>query len=155
ADSQPAIDQEAIAGMGMGMGDMSPLTNGATLSASFQTVFPVAGAMKMPSGGAMPASTDDSMMTSAPRYEVTLTTSGAGHLGQGFDYGLTATFFAAGSLTSEGQRRNESSQGGQAGLSLSHRIGQDLRATLTGGYSLAFASPGEMANPEWMFIAIY
>jgi len=94
------------------------------------------------------------MMMRTPRYEVSVSATGSGRLGGGFDFGLTATFSAAGSLSADGQMRHEEYQGGQASLTVSHSLGEDSKVSLGGGYSLAFHSPGDMAGSEWDFIAI-
>lgn len=95
------------------------------------------------------------MMMRTPRYEVSVSATGSGRLGGGFDFGLAATFSAAGSLTADGQMRHEEYQGGQASLTVSHSLGEDSKISLGGGYSLAFHSPGDMAGSEWDFIAIH
>lgn len=137
------VGHEAM--MGMGQGDMSAPTDGAAMSLSLQSAFPVGNAM---------ASDDDTMMRT-PRYEVSVTASGSGRLGTDYSYGLAATFSAARSLTADGQTRHEEYQGGQLALSLSRGLGEHSRLSVAGGYSLAFLSPGTMANAEWDFLAIH
>lgn len=155
AERNPAITSEPNreirheAMMGMGMGDMSMPTDGAAMSMSIQTAFPVGdGAMTMGDG------TGNTMMRRTPRYEVSVTTSGSARLGSGFDVVLAATFSAAGSMTADGQSRQEKYQGGQASLSVSRHLGEHLTMALGGGYALAFASPGDAASSDWMFLAI-
>ena len=152
ANKQPASaatetrhDMGHEAMMGMGQGDMSAPTDGAAMSLSLQSAFPVGHEM---------ASADDTMMRT-PRYEVSVTASGSGRLGIDYNYGLAATFSAASSLTADGQTRHEEYQGGQLALSLSRGLGEHSRLSVAAGYSFAFLSPGSMANLEWDFLAIH
>ncbi|HEX7700431.1 MAG TPA: hypothetical protein VF403_06915, partial [Kofleriaceae bacterium] len=128
-----------------GMGDMSSPTDGASLSVSFLTGMPVGDAM---------ASTDTGPMRT-PHYEATVSANAGGHLGADYDYGIAATFSAAGSLTADGQARGEEAQGGQGSVSICRHLSPHTKVSLGGGYALAFVSPGAMANSEWDFLAIH
>jgi hypothetical protein len=122
-----------------GMGAMSSPTDAASLSASFLTAMPVRDATAM----------------RTPHYEATVNATAGGHLAGDYDYGIAATFSAAGSLTADGQARGEEAQGGQGNVSVSRHLGPHTKVSLGGGYALAFVSPGEMANSEWDFLAIH
>jgi hypothetical protein len=128
-----------------GMGDMSSPTDGASLSVAFLTAMPVGDAM---------ASTDTGPMRT-PHYEATVSASAGGHLAGDYDYGIAATFSAAGSLTADGQARGEEAQGGQGSVSISRHLNPHTKVSLGGGYALAFVSPGAMADSEWDFLAIH
>jgi hypothetical protein len=126
-----------------GMGDMSSPMNGASLSAAFLTAVPVGDSMA------------DTGPARTPHYEATVSATAGGHLTGDYDYAIAATFAAAGSLTDDGQARGEEAQGGQGSVSVSRHLGAHTKVSLGGGYALAFVSPGEMANPEWDYLAMH
>lgn len=128
-----------------GMGDMSSPSEGASLSVAFLTT--------MPFGDAM-AGMDGAPMRS-PYYQATVAASGGGHLGGDYEYGIAASFSAAGSLTTEGQTRGEDAQGGQGSVSICRRFGPHTKVALGGGYALAFVSPGATASSDWDFLATH
>jgi hypothetical protein len=124
-------------------GTMSSPTDGASLSAALLTAMPVADSMA------------DTGPARTPHYEATVSATAGGHLNGNYDYGIAATFSAAGSLTADGQARGEEAQGGQGSVSVSRHLDAHTVVSLGGGYALAFVSPGAEANSEWDYLTIH
>ena len=140
----PAVQPSAPEHDGVmdGIGMSSP-TDAASLSMAFLTAMPVGDSM------------EDTGPARTPHYEAAVSATAGGHLNGDYDYGIAATFSAAGSLTPDGQARGEEAQGGQGSVSVSRHLGPHTKVSLGGGYALAFVSPGATANSEWDFLAIH